>query len=163
MYSCTANWAAEPVPASLHIVNSPYSRHTIYIKEKGSIFFGISVVNDRKTFFFTLWGPGEGRGGVSTPLRLAFTQKSSGTHTWNFLTFPNFWYRIPLWIFFSTNLVYTIWQHTQYKFLFFIFCFNQKNQTLVEIIFRYQFKFFRPSYNQKEKNFTYGVLGIKIG
>ena len=69
-----------------------------------------------------------------------YSKNLQATHTWKFLTFPNFWLRIPLWIFFSRNLVYTLWKHfwdTQYNF-FFIFCFNLKNflHTLVDKIFR---------------------------
>ena len=62
------------------------------------------------------------------------------THTWNFLTFPNFWLRIPLWNFFQ-QILFTpsdsILGTPSTKILFY-FCFNQKH--LVEIILWYHSK-----------------------
>ena len=71
------------------------------------------------------------------------------THTWNSLTFPNFWFRIPLWFFFLQNFfVYSLWQHccdTQYKNIFLFFALIKKFflQPLVEIFFRHHKKYFR--------------------
>ena len=52
------------------------------------------------------------------------------THTWNFLTFPNFWLRIALWNFFFEKFCFhpltALLRHAEQKY-FFVFCFNQKN------------------------------------
>ena len=76
----------------------------------------------------------------------------------------------------SKNFVYTLLQHfwdTQYKNIFLFFALIKKIflQNLVEIIFNIIeniFKFWDPwdpptTKKKKIENFTYGVLGIKIG
>ena len=53
-----------------------------------------------------------------------YSKNLEWTHTWTFLTFPNFWLRISLWIFCSTIFVWSLWQHfcdTQCTNIFIIF------------------------------------------
>ena len=64
----------------------------------------------------------KGNGGGESPVVFCPLLKNlQATHTWKFLTFPNFWLRIPLWFFFQ-NILFTP-SDTQDKNI----QFNQKN------------------------------------
>ena len=77
-----------------------------------------------------------GGGAVRPRLRfLTFTQNLQATHSWKFLTFPNFLLEMPLW---KKKLSFTPTQSTfgdtQYKNIFFALIKKIFLQTLVEII-----------------------------
>ena len=110
--------------------------------------------------------------GVPTPLNpirttvfALYSKNLHATHAWNFLTFPNFWLRIPIWIFFLEKFcLHSLTEIFRHPVQF--FCFNKKIflQNLdLDIIKKISLDFWDPNgtpCNQNEEKRKFHIWSV---